>query len=43
MHTHHLVVTLVGINSLSALVNTVTPDFLGTTCTGQTYELSEIE
>ena len=42
MHTRHPIVTLVGINSLSALVTTVTPDFLGTTYTGLTHELSEI-
>ena len=42
MHTRHPVVTLVGINSLSAFVTTVTPDFWGTTCTGLSHELSEI-
>ena len=43
MHTRHPVVTLVGINSLSAFVTIVTPDFLGATYTGLTHELSEME
>ena len=42
MQTRHPVVTLVGINSLSALVTTATPGFLVTTCTGLTHELSEM-
>ena len=42
MQTRQPVVTRVGINSLLALVITVTPNFLGTTYTGLTQELSEI-
>ena len=42
MHTRHHVATLIGINLLSALVTIVTPDFLGTTYTGLTHELSKI-
>ena len=43
MHTHHPLVTLVGINSLLTLVTTVTPDVLGITYKGLAYELSEKE
>ena len=42
MQTRQHVVTLVGINSLLALVTTVPLDFLGTTCVGLILKLSEI-
>ena len=39
---HHHVIILVGINLLSTLVTIVTTDFLGTTCTRLTHELSKM-
>ena len=43
MNTLHPVTVLVGINSFFSFLITVNPPFLGTTWTGLTQELSEIE
>ena len=42
MQTHQPILTLAGINSSLALVTTVIPHFLETSCIGLTQELSEI-
>src|SRR5262249_6426106 len=41
MHTLHLVIVFVGINSFFSL-STIIPPFLGTVCTRLTHELSKI-